>query len=247
MPVIQTRRRSVMPESSSAGEPADCVASASAPNVASVREAIGRVKNRSTNAAHAGGAGKSCSIVTRQPGPRCSIRHVTSMPAVAPPRCTKRSRHAAGSAQVRARHATGSPYTPSGPIGRTATNWTTTAPSASVAQSPRSPVVGQQRRPPFDVVGEREDGGRGRRDVDRDGRLHRRGPLRPARPRQLDDRGSRSQDRREIARVHGPAGRHEIAHEQTHALREARAGSRAAAPHSRTATASRGTAGPATR
>jgi hypothetical protein len=61
-------------------------ASAIAANVASVLVAIGRVNARSTNHAQPGSRGrKSCSIVTRQPRSDGSIRHVTSIPAVAPP------------------------------------------------------------------------------------------------------------------------------------------------------------------
>src|SRR4029453_2362481 len=61
-------------------------ASAIALNVASVRVAIGRVKPRSIRAAQTPTLGrKSWSISTRLPAPRGSIRHVTSMPFVAPP------------------------------------------------------------------------------------------------------------------------------------------------------------------
>src|SRR4029453_5135569 len=66
--------------------PHGATASAIALNVASVRVAIGRVKPRSTTAAQAAILGrKTWSISTRLPGPRGSIRHVASMPSVAPP------------------------------------------------------------------------------------------------------------------------------------------------------------------
>ena len=110
--------------------PALATASAIALNVASVRPAIGRVKNRSMNGAHGANRGrKSCSIVTRQPPPFASIDHVTSMPFVAPPWWMNRIRQVCGSLHVRDRHATGRP-TPSGPnTGRRAIMRATTLPS----------------------------------------------------------------------------------------------------------------------
>ena len=107
-------------------------ASASALNVPSVRPAIGRVKARSTNAAKNGTRGrKSCSIDTRvRSSPVGSIRHVTSIPRVAPATCRKRRRRVPGSDQVRAFQVTGNPSPRTSISGRRATKLTTSEPSA---------------------------------------------------------------------------------------------------------------------
>ena len=86
MPVIQTRRRSVMSmDSSCAGvsdRPGSASASARALNVARVRPAIGRVNQRSTNAAttRRAAARSRARSSTRQPPAVGSIRQVTSIP-----------------------------------------------------------------------------------------------------------------------------------------------------------------------
>ena len=88
-------------------------------NVASVRPAIGRVNTRSTNAAKSGTRGGSRGRSNARPGPDGSIRHVTSIPSVAPARWTNRRRRVGGSFHVRDRQATGNP-SPSTPIERPA-------------------------------------------------------------------------------------------------------------------------------
>jgi hypothetical protein len=115
----------------------DATASAMSRNVASVRPAIGRVKSRSTRKAQPGTRGrKRCSISTwLAPCPsssgRSSIRQVTSIPFVAPPRWTNRSRRSAVSAQVNDRQATGSPRPSMGMSDRRATNATSLRPASS--------------------------------------------------------------------------------------------------------------------
>jgi hypothetical protein len=101
-------------------------------NVASVRDAIGRVKKRSMNTDQAPTRGrKSWSISTREPPlPRGEIRQVTSIPFVAPPRWTKRSWQVASSLHVRARQATGSERPRTGTSGRRATISATSDPSS---------------------------------------------------------------------------------------------------------------------
>ena len=78
----------------------DTSASAIAPNVASVRPAIGRVNSRSMQPAQPGTRGAEV-VVDLDPAAgdrgRSSIRHVTSMPFVAPPRWRNRRRRASGS------------------------------------------------------------------------------------------------------------------------------------------------------
>src|SRR5262245_34719403 len=123
-PVVHLRRFAIC---GSADSPTPmATASAIALNAASVREAMGRVKAASMNAAHGPIRGrKSWSISTRAPLPRGEIRHVTSMPFVAPPRWTNRRRSVDSSLHVRARHATGTDRPRTGTSGRRATIWAT--------------------------------------------------------------------------------------------------------------------------
>ena len=155
MPVIQTSRRSGIGRLRS-GRPVR--ASARALNVASVRPAIGRVKTRSTNHANPGRRGaKSCSIVTCVPAPRGSIRHVTSIPFVAPATWTKRSRRRPGSDHVLARQTTGMPRPRTGTNVRRAMKSTVTASAVRGAGRPRPDVVRKEPVPARDVPRQLED------------------------------------------------------------------------------------------
>ena len=92
---------------------------------------MGRTNHRSTKAAKSGTRGvKACSIETRQPFSVGTIRHVTSIPFVAPATWTNRSRSVSGSFQVLASHVTGRPSPRRSMRGRRATILAITDPSA---------------------------------------------------------------------------------------------------------------------
>ena len=134
-------------------------ASARALNVASVRPAIGRVKTRSTNAAKSGTRGrKSWSIDTRvRSSPVGSIRHVTSIPRVAPATWTKRSRERPGlgpGARLPGDRQAESEDVDQRPPRHEADDERAIRPAVD---PPRAHVVRQQPLPAFDVPGERED------------------------------------------------------------------------------------------
>ena len=146
-------------------------ASASALNVASVRPAIGRVKQRSTNAreARAAAAGSRARSSTRQPPPVGSIRQVTSIPFVAPADVDE-----AEPAASRARSRSATARRPAGRArGRRTAAAARRSPrrhdavGAAVRRTRDRDVVGEQPLPALDVPGEREDELRRRRDVDR--------------------------------------------------------------------------------
>ncbi len=109
----------------------DWTASASALNVARVRPAMGRVKKRSTKAAKPGNARPEVVLDddVRAVAGRGSIRHVTSIPRVAPATWTKRSRRDGRSVHVRDRQATGRPRPRTPMSGRRATKSATRLPS----------------------------------------------------------------------------------------------------------------------
>ena len=111
MPVIQTRRRCGHVERFVETMPLDSTASASAANVDSVRPAIGRVNQRSTNAAKPGMRRREV-VLDGDAAPRAlAVRldapgHVHALGG-ARRRWTKRSRDVVGLVQVRERHVTG--------------------------------------------------------------------------------------------------------------------------------------------
>ena len=121
------------------------------------RDRPGEARDRRTRPSPECGAGSRGRSRPGSRRPAASIRQVTSIPFVAPPRWTKRSRQRRPARSTsRDRQATGRPSPRTGTSGRRATISAVSRPSPSRSTGRHRDVVGQQPRPALDVAGEAE-------------------------------------------------------------------------------------------